>query len=212
MYHGQRYRNRDLYRLLINNIWEIHKRTLTPPGHLRSPCLTFPPVGPLPMTSGGSTESHQDLSFDTPAASGAKPPPRPTAVASPKIQKSPPNAVDTLDTAIDFVLTLEHPCMAHIPYPAEPGGEDPANHMMLVCVPRYDDYDHKTVHHCMFPSPHESLFHITLEHVSPNTSSQETNVSFLNRHRRHLWPKRHRNLRNTRTPNGRSPAVSSKSS
>ena len=87
------------------------------------------------MTLDASTESHQDLSFDTLAVSEPKSPPQQlAAIASPNVQKATLDSVDSLDTAIDFVLTLEHPCMAHIPYPAEPGGEDPANHMMLVCV------------------------------------------------------------------------------
>ena len=37
---------------------------------------------------------------------------------------------DTLATAIDFVLALEHRCMPHIPY-QDPPSPDPANHMMM---------------------------------------------------------------------------------
>ncbi|KAK0508362.1 hypothetical protein JMJ35_009446 [Cladonia borealis] len=43
--------------------------------------------------------------------------------------------VDTIEIAIDFVLALEHPCMPHIPYPANPPTEDPANHLMMASTP-----------------------------------------------------------------------------
>ncbi|KAL9124870.1 MAG: hypothetical protein Q9217_005849 [Psora testacea] len=43
--------------------------------------------------------------------------------------------LDTIENAIDFVLALEHPCMAHIPYPPESGGAEPANHMMMASTP-----------------------------------------------------------------------------
>lgn len=42
--------------------------------------------------------------------------------------------VDTIATAIDFVLALEHPCMPHIPY-QNPPSADPANHMMMASTP-----------------------------------------------------------------------------
>lgn len=42
--------------------------------------------------------------------------------------------VDTIETAIDFVLALEHPCMPHIPY-QDPPSADPANHMMMASTP-----------------------------------------------------------------------------
>lgn len=42
--------------------------------------------------------------------------------------------VDTIETAIDFVLALEHPCMPHIPY-QDPASADPANHMMMASTP-----------------------------------------------------------------------------
>jgi valyl-tRNA synthetase len=58
---------------------------------------------------------------------------------------SPPNAdasdvkssalVDTIETAIDFVLALEHPCMPHIPSHADPPSTDPANHIMMASTP-----------------------------------------------------------------------------
>lgn len=38
--------------------------------------------------------------------------------------------VDTVETAIDFVLALEHPCMPHLPY-QDPPSTEPANHMMM---------------------------------------------------------------------------------
>ena len=43
--------------------------------------------------------------------------------------------VDTIETAIDFVLALEHPCMPHIPSPADPPSSDPANHIMMASTP-----------------------------------------------------------------------------
>ena len=43
--------------------------------------------------------------------------------------------VDTIEIAIDFVLALEHPCMPHLPYPANPPTEDPANHLMMASTP-----------------------------------------------------------------------------
>jgi len=43
--------------------------------------------------------------------------------------------IDTIETAIDFVLSLEHPCMTHIPYPGDEASADPANHMMMVSTP-----------------------------------------------------------------------------
>ncbi|KAL2041610.1 hypothetical protein N7G274_005394 [Stereocaulon virgatum] len=43
--------------------------------------------------------------------------------------------VDTMEIAIDFVLALEHPCMTHLPYPANPPTDDPANHLMMASTP-----------------------------------------------------------------------------
>ena len=43
--------------------------------------------------------------------------------------------VDTIEIAIDFVLALEHPCMPHIPFPADPPTDDPAMHMMMASTP-----------------------------------------------------------------------------
>ena len=42
--------------------------------------------------------------------------------------------VDTIETAIDFILALEHPCVPHIPY-HDPPSADPANHMMMASTP-----------------------------------------------------------------------------
>ena len=110
------------------------KRTLMTPGSLKNRYLTFPTVGPLHTHLHDFTESREDLSSTTFDVTEGQPPASRPRIASPTPRK-PSNAVDSLETAIDFVLALEHPCMAHIPYPAEPGGEEPANHMMLVCVP-----------------------------------------------------------------------------
>lgn len=45
-----------------------------------------------------------------------------------------PTSVDTIETAIEFVLALEYPCMNHIPY-GDPSSADPANHMMMASTP-----------------------------------------------------------------------------
>ena len=41
-----------------------------------------------------------------------------------------PAPVDPIETAIDCVLALEHPCMRHLPYP-DPPSTAPAKHMMM---------------------------------------------------------------------------------
>ena len=46
--------------------------------------------------------------------------------------KAPAYTVETLETAVDFVLALEAPCMRHIPYPADLSGDDPDNHIMMM--------------------------------------------------------------------------------
>ncbi|KAI4161690.1 MAG: hypothetical protein LQ342_004698 [Letrouitia transgressa] len=43
--------------------------------------------------------------------------------------------LDTAEVAVDFVLALEHPCMAHIPHPADAPTNDPSNHMLLISTP-----------------------------------------------------------------------------
>ena len=43
--------------------------------------------------------------------------------------------VETIETAIDFVLALEHPCMPHILSPTAPPSDDPANHIMMASTP-----------------------------------------------------------------------------
>lgn len=45
-----------------------------------------------------------------------------------------PPPADSIETAIDFVLALEHPCMPHLPY-QDPPSADPANHMMMASTP-----------------------------------------------------------------------------
>lgn len=42
--------------------------------------------------------------------------------------------LDTPDIAIDFVLALEHPCMAHIPHPSNRNHET-SNHILLASAP-----------------------------------------------------------------------------
>ena len=109
------------------------KRMVMTPGSLRSRYLTSQTVGPLHSARRGFTESQKDFSFNDLSVSEEPPASPRLAVASPKPAKL-PDAVDSLETAIDFVLALEHPCMAHIPFPADPGGDEPATHMMLVCA------------------------------------------------------------------------------
>lgn len=53
---------------------------------------------------------------------------------APKAGAKPTALHDTMETAIDFVLALEHPCMPHIPY-QDPLSTDPANHMMMASTP-----------------------------------------------------------------------------
>ena len=43
--------------------------------------------------------------------------------------------VDEAQIAVDFVLALEHPCMQHIPHPANPPSEDPDGHQLLMSTP-----------------------------------------------------------------------------
>ena len=43
-------------------------------------------------------------------------------------------STDTIETAIEFVLALEHPCMSHIPY-RDPDTIDPDGHMMMASTP-----------------------------------------------------------------------------
>ncbi|KAL8641552.1 MAG: hypothetical protein Q9228_001649 [Teloschistes exilis] len=45
------------------------------------------------------------------------------------------DSMDTAEVAIDFVLALEHPCMTHLPHPANPPSEDPSNHALLMSTP-----------------------------------------------------------------------------
>ncbi|KAL8691780.1 MAG: hypothetical protein Q9218_003081 [Villophora microphyllina] len=45
------------------------------------------------------------------------------------------DSIDTAEVAIDFVLALEHPCMTHLPHPANPPSEDPSNHALLMSTP-----------------------------------------------------------------------------
>ena len=101
------------------------------------------------MPAGLVTEGHQDfnqlsvsdVSAPLPAAAAAAVATtvaenKRHAYASPTLRggdKTASSSIDTLEVAIEFVLALEHPCMAHIPYPADSAGPDPANHMMLVC-------------------------------------------------------------------------------
>lgn len=49
---------------------------------------------------------------------------------------STPALVDTIELATNFVLSLEHPCLPHIPYPAaDPQTTDSANHLMMASTP-----------------------------------------------------------------------------
>ena len=52
----------------------------------------------------------------------------------PPTASQPSTFVETIETAIDFVLALEHPCMSHLPY-RDPESSNPANHMMMASTP-----------------------------------------------------------------------------
>ncbi|KAL8807045.1 MAG: hypothetical protein Q9200_004819 [Gallowayella weberi] len=43
--------------------------------------------------------------------------------------------LDSVETAVDFVLALEHPCMPHLRHPADPPSHDPTNHALLMSAP-----------------------------------------------------------------------------
>ncbi|KAL8679137.1 MAG: hypothetical protein Q9186_004582 [Xanthomendoza sp. 1 TL-2023] len=43
--------------------------------------------------------------------------------------------LDTVEVAVDFVLALEHPCMPHLPHPADPPSNEPTNHALLMSAP-----------------------------------------------------------------------------
>ena len=90
-------------------------------------------VGPsfAPLT--GRTERDKDFSLDPISVSGGQHPPTGNLTYTPPLGVGSSSIADTIETAIEFVLALEHPCMAHIPYPADQGGHDPANHIMMVC-------------------------------------------------------------------------------
>ena len=45
------------------------------------------------------------------------------------------NTVGTLEMAIEFVLALEHPCMAHLPHPSATPSSDPSNHVLMASTP-----------------------------------------------------------------------------
>lgn len=83
--------------------------------------------------TGGLAEHGKDFSLQPLSVSGSDRAPSHPARASSRVK--PPFAADTMQTAIDFVLALEHPCMAHLPYQPDPNGADPANHMMLASTP-----------------------------------------------------------------------------
>ena len=82
----------------------------------------------------------QDFSLNPLSVSSDSPSPfhltSPYREASPSARttKAKPSAsmVDNIETAIDFVLALEAPCMLHIPYPGDQTGADPANHVMMM--------------------------------------------------------------------------------
>ncbi|KAL8807063.1 MAG: hypothetical protein Q9182_000896 [Xanthomendoza sp. 2 TL-2023] len=43
--------------------------------------------------------------------------------------------LDSVEIAVDFVLALEHPCMAHLRHPADPPSDEPTNHALLMSAP-----------------------------------------------------------------------------
>lgn len=81
----------------------------------------------------------KDAAFDPLSASSEPPPPfhgaSPQQHASPNVhanRSQQSQKIDILETAVDFVLALEAPCMAHLPYPPDLSGKDPDNHVMLM--------------------------------------------------------------------------------
>ena len=118
----------------MERVAHLKRMIITTPGLLKNPYLTSHTVGPLHShLIDGFTESGRQDSFNSPPVPTDQASSLASAVVSPPLQTpAPKSGVDTLENAIDFVLALEHPCMNHIPYPAEPGGDDPTNHMMLV--------------------------------------------------------------------------------
>lgn len=42
-----------------------------------------------------------------------------------------PERLDNPEIAIEFVLALEHPCMAHLPHPTAAPSDDPSNHVLM---------------------------------------------------------------------------------
>lgn len=49
--------------------------------------------------------------------------------------QAPLKPTDSPEVAIEFVLALEHPCMAHIPHPSNTSSTDPSNHIHMVSTP-----------------------------------------------------------------------------
>ena len=73
------------------------------------------------------------VSSDSPSPFQLTSPFQKASPTTPATEVKPSTAmVDTIETAIDFVLALEAPCMPHIPYPGEQMGADPANHVMMM--------------------------------------------------------------------------------
>ena len=84
-------------------------------------------------------EGPEDLSFKqlTVSRAESKASEKRYAYAPPTDKQPASGLANSLEVAIDFVLSLEHPCMDHIPSSQDPGGQDPANHMMMVSIYRH---------------------------------------------------------------------------
>lgn len=116
------------------------------------------------MSTGPTESDGQDSSFSELSVSGLQAPQSlPTskgdAYAPPMIERA-QSTVDSLDTAVEFVLALEHPCMNHIPHPVGGTGcEDPSDHIMLVCHSLR--YSHNIFHKHKSTQSFARFFHVT---------------------------------------------------
>lgn len=55
----------------------------------------------------------------------------PYANVGPRISEK----LDSPEIAIEFVLALEHPCIAHLPHPTATPSDDPSNHILMASTP-----------------------------------------------------------------------------
>lgn len=72
----------------------------------------------------GQDFSLQPLHIDSP----------PTKSYSPRVVAK---SMDTPEVAIEFVLALEHPCMAHMQHPSNHHASDPSGHVHMASMPLF---------------------------------------------------------------------------